>query len=193
MFRVPSVPKVTFYPTVASTNAHNAVLDIHIYNEPLDGILPVREDARLKNLDLVQRPILRPRLDQPHLLDRLHTALDSSKDGMLPIQPGGGRERNKELAAIRVRPGIGHAEHAGAGVPQGRVDLVVELVAVDGGAAAAGAGGVAALDHEVGNDAVEDGGGVVAATDEGGEVVAGLGGVSGVELDGDGALWVRQG
>ena len=54
------------------------------------------------------------------------------------------------------------------------VDLVVEFVAVDGGAAAAGAGRVAGLQHEVGNDAVEDDVVVVAALGEGGEVGAGL-------------------
>lgn len=41
--------------------------------------------------------------------------------------------------------------------------LVLEFVAVDGGAAAAGAGGVTALDHEGGDYAVEGGGVVVAS------------------------------
>lgn len=50
--------------------------------------------------------------------------------------------------------------------------LVIELVAVDGCAAAAGAGGIAALDHEGGDDAVEGGGVVVASAGEGGKVVA---------------------
>lgn len=38
------------------------------------------------------------------------------------------------------------------------VDLVFELAAVDGFAAEAGAGGVARLDHEAGDHAVEDDG-----------------------------------
>lgn len=71
---------------------------------------------------------------------------------------------------------------------QARVDFVFELVAVDGGAAAARARWVAALDHEVWDDAVEDCGGEVAAAGEGGEVVAGFGGVGCVELEGDCAL-----
>lgn len=71
---------------------------------------------------------------------------------------------------------------------QRRVDLVLELVAIDGGAAAAGARGIAALDHEVWNYAVEYGVVVVGAGDEGGEVFAGFGGVCSVELEGDGAL-----
>ncbi len=58
------------------------------------------------------------------------------------------------------------------------VDLVFELFAVDGAAAAAGAGGVAGLEHEVWDYAVEEDVVVVAALGEGGEVFAGLGGVS---------------
>lgn len=54
-------------------------------------------------------------------------------------------------------------------------DLVLELLAVDGGAAAAGAGGVAGLDHEVGDDAVDEEVVIVAALGEGGEVLARLG------------------
>lgn len=60
------------------------------------------------------------------------------------------------------------------------LDLVFKLVAVDGRAAAAGAGWVAALDHKVGDDAVEDCRVVVASAAEGCEVGAGLGRVVGV-------------
>lgn len=75
-------------------------------------------------------------------------------------------------------------------------DLVVELRPVDGGSAAAGAGGVAGLDHEGGDDAVEEEVGVVAAAGEGFEVFAGLeegvrvwGG--GVVVGGADGLWER--
>ena len=57
---------------------------------------------------------------------------------------------------------------------QRRVDLVFEFVAVDGGAAAAGAGGVAGLEHEVGDDAMEEDVVIGAALGEGCEVPAGL-------------------
>ena len=57
---------------------------------------------------------------------------------------------------------------------QARMYLVRELVAKDGAATAAGAGGVAGLEHEVWDDAVEDDIVVVAALGEGGEVLAGL-------------------
>lgn len=107
---------------------------------------------------------------------------------MFPVQPRRRRQRNKELTPIRIRPAVRHAQDASAGVLERGVDLVLELLAVDGAAAAAGAGGVAGLEHEVGNDAVEEERVVVAAFGEGLEVLAGFWGVFGVELDGDGAL-----
>lgn len=57
---------------------------------------------------------------------------------------------------------------------QSWMDLVCELFAVDGAAAAAGAGRVAGLEHEVWDYAVEDYVVVVAALGEGGEVLARL-------------------
>ena len=98
---------------------------------------------------------------------------------MLPIQPRRRRERDEKLTSVRVRPAVGHAQYPRPGVLQTRVDLVVEFVAVDGIAAAAGTGWVARLQHEVGDYAVEEDGVVVATLSEGDEVFAGLGRVSG--------------
>lgn len=153
----------------------------------LDLVL-ILNHSRFDNLDLILGTILHTRLDKPQPLNRRHPTLDPAEDGVLAIQPGRRGEGDEELAPVGVGPGIGHAEDARAGVLERRVDLVLELFAKDGAAATAGAGRVAALDHEVGDDAVEDGGVVVAAADEGGEVLAGLGGVGGVEFDGEGAL-----
>lgn len=61
-------------------------------------------------------------------------------------------------------------------------DLICEFLAVDGGATTAGARGVTALDHEVGDYTVEDDVVVVAAGGEGAEVFAGSWGVRGVEF-----------
>ena len=74
---------------------------------------------------------------------------------MLPIQPRRRRQRNKELARIRVRAGIGHGEDARACVFEVGVNLVDELAAVRGKAAAAGSGRVTALDHEIRDYTVE--------------------------------------
>lgn len=57
---------------------------------------------------------------------------------------------------------------------QARMYLILELLAVDGAAAATGAGGVAGLKHEVWDYAVEDYVVVVAALCERGKVLAGL-------------------
>ena len=60
---------------------------------------------------------------------------------------------------------------------QGRGDLVLELLAVDGLAASSSARWITRLDHEVRDDAVEDYAVVVAAAGEGLEVLACLCGV----------------
>jgi hypothetical protein len=69
---------------------------------------------------------------------------------------------------------VGHAQNASAGVLQVGANLVLELLAVDRGTTATSASRVTALDHEVRNDAVEDGAIVVVARGEGREVLAGL-------------------
>ena len=57
---------------------------------------------------------------------------------------------------------------------QSGIYLIFKLFAIDGSAAAAGAGRVAGLKHEIWDDAVEDDVVVVASLGEGGEIGAGL-------------------
>jgi hypothetical protein len=78
------------------------------------------------------------------------------------------------LAAVCVRAAIGHAQDAGTGMLQGRVDLVLEFLPVDRAPASAGASGVACLKHEVRDDAVEDAVVVVATLGQRAEIPAGL-------------------
>lgn len=73
---------------------------------------------------------------------------------------------------------------------EGRVDLVGELFAVDAGSSSSRACGVARLDHEVRDDAVEDDVVVVTSLSEGREILTRLGRMLIVELDGDGTLEV---
>ena len=75
---------------------------------------------------------------------------------MLPIQMRRRRQGDEKLAAVRARSAVGHTQHAFAVMHQRSDDLVLEFAAVDRRAAGTGAGGVAALQHEAGNDAVED-------------------------------------
>lgn len=63
----------------------------------------------------------------------------------------GGRERNEELASVRVRSRICHAHHAGF-VEQQIIRLIVEKIT---GVAAPGPGRVARLRRKAGDDAVK--------------------------------------
>src|SRR5207248_3529400 len=85
-----------------------------------------------------------------------------------------------ELRPVRVRPRVGHRKRAAP--HRVVVDLVLELVA---GAAHAGAGRVAALDHEALDHAVEDDAVVEAVTRELDEILDRLWRVVVKELDAD--------
>lgn len=65
-------------------------------------------------------------------------------------------ERDEELAAVRILASIGHGQRSFAFVLERWNDLILELAAVDRFSTAAGTGGVAALNHEAFDDAVED-------------------------------------
>ena len=71
----------------------------------------------------------------------------------MTVEPRARNVRDEELRAVRVRAGVRHREDARAVVSEVGMEFVVELIT---GAAATGAGRVAALNHKVGDDAVED-------------------------------------
>src|SRR5690606_40688835 len=108
-------------------------------------------NPRPHTLHLLHRPIRLPRLYKPQPPHDPHTTLDPPKDSMLRIQPRRRRERDEELAPVRVLSRVGHREDTRAGVSEGRVDLVGEGGAPAGCAPAASAGRVAGLQHEVGD------------------------------------------
>ena len=147
---------------------------------PLPAYLPTSLPSRTQDLtpndpDLLHRPIAPSRLHTPQLLHNLHAINHMPKDSMSAVQMPRRGQRDKKLASVGIGPSVRHAEDSGCGVGELGDDFVGESAAVDGGAAAAGAGGVAGLDHEVADDAVGGDGVVVACCGEGGEVVAGLG------------------
>src|SRR3954451_1261807 len=114
-------------------------------------------------------------------LDHVLTAGDLAEDRVLAVQPGAlVRGDDEELRPVRVRPRVGHGQRAAHDLVV--VDLVLELVA---GTARAGALRAAALDHEVGDDAMEDEPVVEALTGELLEVADGLRGVLVEQLEGD--------
>ena len=97
---------------------------------------------------------------------------------------GGLLHHDEELAAGGVGPhGAGHGQHT-AVMLKVVLEAVLAELTLDGvaGAAHAGALGVAALDHEAGDDPVEDQAVVKALVHQRNEVVDGVGGDVGVQL-----------
>lgn len=93
-----------------------------------------------------------------HLGDLGYNLLGSSvsylaKDGVVVVQVRGRRHGDKELGTVGAWAGISHGQQEWAIELQLRVEFILELVSR---ATAAGAGRVAALNHEVIDDAVED-------------------------------------
>lgn len=85
---------------------------------------------------------------------------------MLAVQVRSRGEADEELTAVCAGAAVGHGQDTSAGVLQRAVELVLELAAPDGLSTTAGAGGVTALQHEAGDDAVEDDAVVLAGVGE---------------------------
>ena len=107
---------------------------------------------------------------------------------MAHIQPGRFGGSDEELAAVGARTGVGHGEHARLIETQVGRAFVFEGLAPDRLAAAACAGGVAALDHEFRDYAVEDDAVVVAVFHVSGEVFASFRSDLRIELEFDRSL-----
>jgi hypothetical protein len=69
------------------------------------------------------------------------------------FEPGSRRHSKEELAPVSARPGIGHGEFSGFRMLQRRMKFVCKFVARSAHAAAVG---TTALNHELGNHAMED-------------------------------------
>ena len=92
-------------------------------------------------------------------IDNIHTVYDMAEGGVLSVKELAVGMHDKELAAGTVGiHGAGHADDPSL-VADGVVDAVLGELALDGPAGAAHAGPlrIAALDHEAGDDPVEDG------------------------------------
>src|ERR1700722_4473792 len=82
------------------------------------------------NRDRFERPVARfARRRLGDFLHDLHAFDHFAEDTSLVVEPWRRRKRDEELAAVGVRPGVGHRQDAGLVVPQLWAELVSELVA----------------------------------------------------------------
>ncbi len=87
-----------------------------------------------------------------HRVDDIDAGGDFTEDGVFAVQVRGWTVRYEELASVAVRAGVGHGEDTWLVVLEGLADFVGKPVV---GPAEASASGVATLDHEIFDDAVE--------------------------------------
>lgn len=142
-----------------------------LLHSDLDEPRQLLDRLGLEDNDIFQRLIARTRPHASNLLDNIHTINHLPKHSVLPIQVRCSRKRNEELATIRPRPAVSHRHNARAGMEKRVVELVFEFSAPNRLAAATGAGGVAALEHEARDDAVEDYAVILAGVGEACEVL----------------------
>lgn len=103
------------------------------------------QDPRLHNPHLIHWPILRACFHQAHPLHDPQAPRHPAKYGVLTIQPRRGRQRDEELATIRIWSRVRHAQDPCARVLERRVDLVLEFLPVDAAPSAARACWIARL------------------------------------------------
>ena len=118
------------------------------------------------------------------LVGALHAIGHLAERGVLAVQMGCSGNHDEELASGGVGvAGPGHGQHAPL-VDQVVFKAVGGKLALDAVARTSGTGalGIAALDHEAGNAAVEGQAVIEALLNEGNEVVHRVGGLAGVEL-----------
>lgn len=115
----------------------------------LSHVLPTVGDDHL----LLRLPVLAALcLDLPQDIQAFR---DLPEHHVLAVQPVRLVTRQEELGAVGVRAGVGHGEQAWSRVLEDEV-LIIELPPVDGLApGAVVVGEIAALAHELGDDAVE--------------------------------------
>src|SRR6266542_2085613 len=115
--------------------------------DPLDG------DALQHHVRL--RTVLRIARQGADFVRDVLALYNFAKDRVVAREPWRGCDGDEKLRAVGVRSGVGHGKFAGLVKLVGRAfGFVLKAIS---GAARASAAGIAALNHEVGDDAVEDG------------------------------------
>src|SRR5579871_5896782 len=126
---------------------------------PAFEYLPIVElhflDCYFLHYHILARPVLAVAREIGDLIDHILTFDHFAEDGVFPGEPRCGRDGDEELRSVGVRASVGHGQLAGlVKFVRRAFGFVFELIAR---AAHACSLRIAALDHEIWNDAVEDG------------------------------------
>src|SRR5512136_851495 len=138
------------------------------------------EHGRLHDFHRCHRPVARIGLHPADLVHHIHPLHHLPEDRVLGVEVRVIHEVDEKLASPRVRAGVRHGDGP-PDVPVVRGELVADGIP---GATPAGARGIAALDHEVADDPVEDGPVVVSLAGEFREIARRDGHI-GPEFEGD--------
>jgi hypothetical protein len=90
-----------------------------------------RQNLTRSNTHLLHRPIGPPRLNATQPLHNIHTINHMSENRVSAVQMPRRSQGNEKLAAVRVRTGIGHAQHSRSRVGELGNDFVGEFGAVN--------------------------------------------------------------
>lgn len=140
-------------------------MTITYYHPTLDG-----KGLGLDDPDLLKRSVTRVGSRVSNPVNNIHAVDDLSKDSVLSVQVRRGSQSNEELAAVGGWTAVGHGQDTLARVDERAVKFILKLAAVDGLSTTTSTGWVTTLNHEVGNDAVEDDAVVFACIGEAGKV-----------------------
>ena len=123
----------------------------------------------------LDRAIARVFLNGLKLFHCIHAGDNLTEDGVAHMEPRRCRSGDEKLASIRARSGIGHGKQAGTVESHGGIALVLEGLPPDRVASTTAPGGIAALNHKVVDDAVENDAVVITVLHMCSEIFAGFG------------------
>jgi len=135
---------------------------------------PLLGDVCTEDLLLLDRAVAGSLFHGFELLHGIHAGDDFTKDRVAHVQPRSRDGGDEKLAAVGTGAGVGHGEQTFLVEGDFTTALVFKGLSPDGFTSSTGASRVAALDHELFDDSMEDDAVVVAVLYVGAEVLAGL-------------------
>lgn len=159
-----------------------------LFRERIPGCGSLLANRRLEDRLGLNGTIHRTGLCLFNLFHNVVPGDDLTENGVVHVKPRGFRGGDKKLAAVCSRAGICHRQKSGAVKFDIRVAFIFERPTPERLAAASGPGRIAALDHELRNNPVENNAVVITLSDQSDEIFNGLGSHFGHQFDFNGSL-----